>query len=196
VAGSPAGERNLTTGTQVGTYSVNCDGFGVFTRTLTQPNGTVTYAQDDFLVTEAVQQNGQLQATALVDMQRAASSIVPGTVFVSRKHTLRPTIPATAAPPPQSPAQTLAVASPKNATVLLRSIQLDGSRSASADGKPLTYLWTIPQGSPAAAILGANTANPTVQFTVSHTVYTFLLTVTDSTGKVSTDIATVDFEGK
>jgi hypothetical protein len=35
---------------------------------------------------------------------------------------------------------------------------------AGVDGKPLTYAWTIPKGSPQAAILGGTTATPTVQF--------------------------------
>lgn len=51
-----------------------------------------------------------------------------------------------------------AVAGPKNATSTSRLLQLDGSKSTSADGKPLAYLWTIPQGSPLAAILGGTTA--------------------------------------
>jgi len=95
----------------------------------------------------------------------------------------------------QTPAKTKAVADPKNATVLSPEMQLDGSSSTSADGKPLTYLWTIPQGSPTAAIIGADLANPTVQFGQGRGLYTFMLTVTDSTGKSSSDLATVNFVG-
>ena len=90
---------------------------------------------------------------------------------------------------------TAAVANPKNATVTSRLIQLDGSQSVSSDGKPLTYLWTIPPGSPGAAILGATTATPTVQFSQGHVTYTFQLTVTDSAGKSATDLATVNCQG-
>jgi len=93
------------------------------------------------------------------------------------------------------PTQTAAVAGPKNITTTSPSIQLDGSQSTSADGKPLTYLWSIPQGSPSAAILSATTATPTVQFTQSHVTYTFQLTVTDSAGNSATDSVTVDYEG-
>jgi len=89
----------------------------------------------------------------------------------------------------------VAIAGPKNLTVTSRMIQLDGSQSTSADGKLLTYLWTIPQGSPMAAILQGNTATPTVQFQQSHVTYTFQRTATDSAGKSSTDLATVNYQG-
>jgi hypothetical protein len=96
---------------------------------------------------------------------------------------------------PPTTQTTVAVAGPKNVTATSRSIQLDGSQSTSADGKPLTYLWTIPDGSPSAAILGATTATPAVQFTQGHVTYTFQLTVTDSAGKSATDSVKVDYEG-
>ncbi len=97
-------------------------------------------------------------------------------------------------PPPPS-TQTVAVASPKTATVVTRQVQLDGTASTSFDGKPLQYSWIIPAGSPQAAISGANTATPTVQFGIGRGVYTFLLTVTDSAGGTSTDTATINFAG-
>jgi len=87
---------------------------------------------------------------------------------------------------------TAAVAGPKNLTATVRVVQLDGTRSTSADGNPLSFLWTIPQGSPSAAIAGSTTATPTVQLTMRGT-YTFQLTVTDSTGKSSMDFATVNY---
>lgn len=95
------------------------------------------------------------------------------------------------------PTPTAASAGPKNATVTTRQFQLDGTQSTSADGKPLTYLWTIPQGqgSPSAAIQGANTATPTVQFGLTRGIYTFQLTVTDSTGKSATDTVMVNYQG-
>ena len=91
--------------------------------------------------------------------------------------------------------ETVAIAGPKNVTVTSREIQLDGSQSTSADGKPLTYLWTIPPGSPLAAISGGTTATPTVQFAQGRGTYTFQLTVTDSAGKSSTDLVTVNYQG-
>ncbi len=94
-----------------------------------------------------------------------------------------------------APVKTKAVADPKNATVVSGEIQLDGSMSTSADGKPLAYQWTIPRGSPSAAILHGNLATPTVQFSQGRGLYTFLLTVTDSSGTSSSDVATVNFAG-
>jgi PKD domain len=94
-----------------------------------------------------------------------------------------------------APTQTKAVADPKNVTVVSGEISLDGSMSTSADGKPLTYQWTIPRGSPSAAILHGTLATPTAQFSQGRGLYTFLLTVTDSTGKSSSDLATVNFTG-
>ncbi len=90
---------------------------------------------------------------------------------------------------------TTASAGPKNITVIGREIVLDGTASISADGKPLTYQWSIPQGSPSAGILHGNTATPTIQFSPLRGVYTFQLTATDSTGTSATDTATVNFQG-
>jgi PKD domain len=90
---------------------------------------------------------------------------------------------------------TTASAAPKNATVIARQIQLDGTKSISGNGGPLTYLWTIPRGSPSAAILAGATATPTAQFGLARGTYTFQLTVTDSTGTSATDFATVNFQG-
>ena len=89
----------------------------------------------------------------------------------------------------------MANAGPKNTTATSRSIQLDGSKSTSADGKTLTYFWTIPQGSPLAAILGGNTATPTVQFSQGRALYTFQLAVTDSGGNTATDLVSVNYQG-
>ena len=92
-------------------------------------------------------------------------------------------------------AKTAASAGPKNATVTTRQFQLDGTSSSSADGLALTYLWTIPPGSPSAAILAGNTAIPTVQLGQGRGTYTFQLTVTDSSGKSSTDVVMINFQG-
>jgi hypothetical protein len=91
---------------------------------------------------------------------------------------------------------TAAVANPKNATVTQSQFQLDGTASTSADGKALTYAWTLTPGSPVAAINGGNTASPTVQFGSGLNTYSFLLTVTDSTGKTATDTATISYVGR
>jgi hypothetical protein len=90
-------------------------------------------------------------------------------------------------------AKTVAVANPKNATVAQKQVQLDGTGSTSADGKPLTYQWTVQPGNPMAGILGANTATPTVQFFSGSGTYVFVLTVTDSSGTTATDTATLTY---
>jgi hypothetical protein len=92
-------------------------------------------------------------------------------------------------------AKTMAVAAPKNTTVTAASIYLDGTGSTSADGKSLTYSWTVPMGSPGVAMSGASTAMPTIQFSKTRGTYQFQLTVTDSTGKTSTDTAVIYFQG-
>jgi hypothetical protein len=97
--------------------------------------------------------------------------------------------------PAAGAAKTSAVAGPKNASVVTRQMQLDGTQSKSFDGKPLTYLWTIPQGSPQAGISGATTATPTVQFGTGRGTYMFQLAVTDSAGTTATDFVAVNFAG-
>ena len=94
----------------------------------------------------------------------------------------------------QLPAVTKAIASPKSLTVVTNQYQLDGSASTSFDGKALTYLWTIPMGSPATGISGATTAKPFVNFWSGPGLYTFTLTVTDSAGTTSTDTATIYYQ--
>lgn len=88
---------------------------------------------------------------------------------------------------------TAAVASPKNLTTYLVQVQLSGTASTSADGKPLTYLWTVTPGSLPATIVGSTTATPTVQFNSGTGSYSFTLTVTDDTGKTATDTATITY---
>jgi hypothetical protein len=87
-----------------------------------------------------------------------------------------------------------AVAGPKNVSVGARQFQLDGTASTISNGAALSYSWSIPQGSPQAAISGANTATPIVQFTVRGT-YTFQLTISDSAGHSATDTVMVNYVG-
>ena len=89
--GSTTGARTLITGTQVGTYTVNCDGTGVFVRTLTATNGIVSHQIDDFVITKAKRTEGdQLIATAIQDIQRTPSTLVPGGIMVTRAYTRVP----------------------------------------------------------------------------------------------------------
>ena len=88
---STTGGRKIVTGTNVGTYTVNCDGTGVITRTVTSSTGVTTTQTDDFVITQArVQDDGVLLATALEDAVRSPSAIVPGGIFFTRSYTRRP----------------------------------------------------------------------------------------------------------
>jgi hypothetical protein len=90
-AGSTTGERALVTGTQKGTYTVNCDGTGVITRVLTVTGGGTTLQMDDFMITAAPSFRGvALIATTLVDAQRVPSSIVSRGIFLTRTYTRLP----------------------------------------------------------------------------------------------------------
>lgn len=91
-AGSTTGARTIVTGTQVGTYTVNCDGTGVITRTVTASNGVVAHQMDDFVITRAKVRDdgGGLLATALEDAQRTPSAIVAGGIFLIRSYTRLP----------------------------------------------------------------------------------------------------------
>ena len=92
-AGSTTGERTIVTGTQAGTYTVNCNGTGQFNRILTV-NGVSTAQVDDFIITSAARiYNGSafvLVATSIVDASQVPSAIVPGGIFLSRTHTRLP----------------------------------------------------------------------------------------------------------
>jgi hypothetical protein len=88
-AGSTTGARTLTTGTQMGTYTVNCNGTGQFLRVLTTSAGSVTQV-DDFVITGAIVLGRRLIATSIKDAQETPSAIVPGGIFVTRTHTRLP----------------------------------------------------------------------------------------------------------
>ena len=130
--------------------------------------------------------------TGMFNFKPASANAVlldPTTGLVTNANFSSPTAPATPS------AATTAVANPKNATALHNGFSLDGTASTSADGKPLTYQWTLSIGSPFAALLGANTPTPTVQFDSGYGTYSFTLTVTDSLGKTATDTTAVLYVG-
>ena len=83
-------DRKITTGTQAGTYTVNCDGTGVETRLLSASNGVTATQLDDFVITRAVVKDGHLIATALADATRTPSLLVPGGILVIRSFTRLP----------------------------------------------------------------------------------------------------------
>jgi hypothetical protein len=88
--GSTTGGRTIVTGTQLGTYTVNCDGTGVITRTVRTSNGVTATQKDDFVITKATIRDDRLIATALEDAQTTSSAIVPGGIFLTRSYTRRP----------------------------------------------------------------------------------------------------------
>ena len=92
---------------------------------------------------------------------------------------------------PAGASATKAVANPKNLFTTIVSVTLDGTKSASGNGQ-LTYSWTAAPNDPATQITGANTATPNVYLLGGPGLYTFTLTVTDSTGATATDTATVN----
>jgi hypothetical protein len=90
---STTGARKLVSGSQTGTYTINCDGTGVVTRFVKLSNGETGTVVSDFIITKAVRSrsdNGVLIATALEDAQRTASFIVLGGVFLTRTYTRLP----------------------------------------------------------------------------------------------------------
>ena len=89
VAGSPTGARAIVTGTQAGTYTVNCDGTGVITRILTVGT-TQTTQLDDFVITGAKVRHGKLIATSVADATETPSAIVAGGIFLTRVWTRLP----------------------------------------------------------------------------------------------------------
>jgi hypothetical protein len=88
-SGSTTGARTISTGTQMGTYTVNCNGTGKFYRTLTSSTGVTAIQIDDFIITGAIVQNG-LIATTIADAVEVPSALVPGGIFVTRIQTRLP----------------------------------------------------------------------------------------------------------
>ena len=89
-AGSTTGARTLTTTTNTGSYTVNCDGTGTLTRIVTQANGSTSTVVDDFIITAAIVIDRQLIATTIVSAQQTPSVVVPGGIFVTFVHTRQP----------------------------------------------------------------------------------------------------------
>jgi len=89
-AGSTTGARTLTTTTNTGTYTVNCDGTGTLTRVVTQASGTTSTVMDDFVITAATLKGKHLIATTIVSAQQTPSVVVPGGIFVTFVHTRLP----------------------------------------------------------------------------------------------------------
>jgi predicted GNAT family acetyltransferase len=90
---SATGARKIVTGSQTGTYTINCDGTGVITRFVKLASGETGTVVSDLIITKALRSrpdDGKLIATAVEDAQRTPSFIVPGGVFLTRTYTRLP----------------------------------------------------------------------------------------------------------
>ena len=90
-AGSTTGARTITKGTQVGTYTVNCDGTGVITRTTTLATGQTNTFVDDFVTTAAVEGFVTI-ATTITDVSESPTTAgaAPAGLYQTRVQTRLP----------------------------------------------------------------------------------------------------------
>jgi hypothetical protein len=92
-AGSTTGARTITKGTQVGTYTVNCDGTGVITRTTKLATGQINTYVDDFVTTAAVPTWGGVNiATTITDVAEnpTTAGAAPAGLYQTRVQTRLP----------------------------------------------------------------------------------------------------------
>ena len=92
-AGSTTGARTITKGTQAGTYTVNCDGTGVITRTTTLATGQTNTFVDDFVTTAATATpSGVMIATTIVDVAENPNTggAAPAGLYQTRLQTRLP----------------------------------------------------------------------------------------------------------
>lgn len=89
--GSTTGGRTVTKGTQKGTYTVNCDGTGAITRTITLATGETNTYVDDFVITGAIW-NGVIIASTITDVAEnpTTSGATPGGLYQTRVQTRLP----------------------------------------------------------------------------------------------------------
>ena len=91
--GSTTGARTITPGTQVGTYTVNCDGTGVIRRTVTLATGQTETFVDDFVTTAAVPTwGGVIIATTITDVAEnpTTAGAAPAGLYQTRVQTRLP----------------------------------------------------------------------------------------------------------
>jgi len=87
--------------------------------------------------------------------------------------------------PTPTPTAPIANAGPNQVVSRGSLVSLDGSRSFDPDGdRIISYSWVQTSGTPV-TLTGANTATPTFTAPTGATSLVFSLTVTDSTGAVS-----------
>ncbi len=91
--GSSTGARTITKGTQVGTYTVNCDGTGVITRTTTLATGQTNTFMDDFVITAATPAwRGAIIANTIADVAEnpTTAGAAPAGLYQTRLQTRLP----------------------------------------------------------------------------------------------------------
>ena len=112
-----------------------------------------------------------------------------GTIYVTgdRANVLYRLAPAENKPP-------VPVVKPQSMTTPQREMQLDGSESSDPEGEPLAFSWK--RTGKSAAMMGADTAKPIVQFTEGYGEYSFELTVTDPKGASAKAVATILYTGR
>ena len=154
-------------------------------------SSVVRFIEDTFGLGRIGSPSLDAQAGLITQMFNFTGNLAPAVILDPNQGTVVSVSTGTTGTTTNGSGATTAVANPKNFTTISPVVQLDGTQSTSYDGKPLTYAWSESSSSPQAAIVGANTATPQVQFQGGPGVYTFILLVTDDAGKTATDPVTI-----
>jgi uncharacterized cupredoxin-like copper-binding protein len=192
-ARNASGEVNATATVTV-IPGVRIVSFTATPATSPRPGDLVTLSWVTENATEATLDGiGAVQPTGSVQVSPAADTTYTLRAFGRRGQasaTVRVSVtPSTTVPPSGGP---IADAGPDQVTTS-REIRLDGSKSRHPEGLVIGYSWR-PIGRAPEAILGADTATPTVRFQpLAFGEYVFELTVTDSRGRFSRSTTKVFF---
>jgi hypothetical protein len=81
--------RTLTSIGIAGTYTVNPDGTGTMTLTVTLPSGASANVTEDFVITRTKVIDGNLIATEIQDAQEVPSAVIDDSSLVIHTYTLR-----------------------------------------------------------------------------------------------------------
>jgi hypothetical protein len=86
----PNGSRKMVKVTLTGTYSVQSDGTGTISFTVTFADGHTSEVSEDFVITKAESHGGTLVRTSIFEAQEQPSVVISGDVFVTHTYTRRP----------------------------------------------------------------------------------------------------------
>ena len=86
----PNGSRTIVKVNLAGTYSVESDGTGTISFTVTFADGHTSDVTEDFVITTAEPREGTLLATSIFEAQEQPSVVITGAVFVTHTYTRRP----------------------------------------------------------------------------------------------------------